>query len=166
MRHAIRTRLGAAMVLVALVMAAAATHTSSATTSAAADEIREAERALLRAAVDGDTAAARRLLAPDFQLIDVLGEPETRNDYLDTVAGAIDFVAIKPVSPIKVRLYGNTAVARFQATYEVVAGSDRLKHGAWTTDVFERRKGRWLLVWAHTTPTPNDPALLIRALKP
>jgi hypothetical protein len=168
MKHTTRSRLVAVAAIAALSVAgaSAAGRTSSETTSSAADQIREAERTLLRAAVDGDIAAARRLLAADFQLIDVFGEPETRKVYLDTIAGAVDFVAIRPISRIKVRLYGNTAVARFQVVHEVVAGPDRLKHRTWTTDVFERRQGRWQLVWAQSTPTPNNPALLIQALKP
>jgi hypothetical protein len=95
----------------------------------------------------------------------VLGVAETRSDYLATIGGAVDFVTIKPVSAIKVHLYGNTAVARFQEAFEVVAGPDRLKHRGWTTDLFERRQGRWQLVWSQTTAIPNDQALLIRALK-
>lgn len=168
MRHTTRNRLVAVAVIAALSAAggSAAGLTSSGSTSSAADQIREAERALLRAAVDGDTAAARRLLAADFQLINVLGEPETRTVFLNTIGGAVDFVAIKPVSPIKVRVYGNTAVARFQAVHEVVAGPHRLKHRTWTSDVFERRRGRWQLVWAQSTATPNNPALMIPALKP
>lgn len=131
----------------------------------AADQIRATETALLRASVDRDTASARRLLAPDFQLIDPFGAPETRAAYLDTIAGAVDFVSIKPLSPIKVRLYGNAAVARFQAAWDVVAGPDRLRHRAWTTNLLERRQGRWLVVWSQTTPTPNNPDLLVQALK-
>lgn len=135
------------------------------TRAAAADQIRTAVTTSLRAAVDADTGTARRLLAPDFQLIDPLGAPESKKAYLDTIAGAVDFVSIKPVSPIKVRLYGNTAVARFQGAWEVVAGPDKLQHRAWTTDLFERRQGRWLLVWSQTTATPNNPDLFVQALK-
>jgi hypothetical protein len=46
-----------------------------------------------------------------------------------------------------------------------VAGPDKLKHRAWTTDLFERRQGRWLLVWSQTTATPNNPGLFVQALK-
>jgi hypothetical protein len=41
------------------------------------------------------------------------------------VGGGVDFVKLKPVSAIKVRIYGNTAVARFQEAFEVLAGPDR-----------------------------------------
>jgi|SoiMethySBSTD1v2_1073268.scaffolds.fasta_scaffold1284217_2 hypothetical protein len=148
--------------LSAVAVASVTTHAKKA---AAADQIRQAEQTLLRAAVDADSAAAGRLLAPDFQLIDPFGAPESRKAYLDTIAGDVDFVTLKPLSPIRVRLYGNAALARFQEAFEVVAGPDRLKHRGWTTDLFERRNGRWLLVWSQTTATPNNPDLLVQSLK-
>lgn len=149
----------------AVAAAAAASRTAGRATTSTPDQVRTVVRTLAQAAVDGDTAKARPLLAPDFQLVDVLGTSETREQYLATIGGAVDFVAIKVVSPIKVRVCGNTAVARYQEAFEAVAGPDRVKHGAWTTDLFERRHGSWQFVWSQTTPIPNDPALLIRALK-
>jgi hypothetical protein len=155
-------------VLAALVLAAtgAASRTAGGATTAAADQVREAERTLLRAQVDADTATAAPLLAADLEQINVLGANGTREDYLATTGGAVDFVALEPVSPIRVRVYGNAAVARFRAWFEVVAGPDRVEHYGWFTNLFEKRAGRWQLVWSQTTATPNNPALLIQALKP
>lgn len=156
----------AVMGALAVAAAAAASRTASATTTTTANEIRSAEGARLRAEVAGDTAKAGQLLAPDFQQINVLGLAGGRSDYLANVGGAVDFLKLEPISAIKVRVYGNAAVARFQEAFEVVAGPDRVKHLGWTTDLFERRHGRWQLVWSQTTATPNDPALFVQALKP
>jgi hypothetical protein len=150
----------------AVAAAAAASRTTSDTTTTTANEIRAAEGVRLRAEVAGDTVKAGQLLAPDFQQIDVLGLAGGRSDYLANVGGAVDFIKLVPTSAIKVRVYGNAAVARFQEAFEVVAGPDRVKHLGWTTDLFERRHGRWQLVWSQTTATPNDPALFVQALKP
>jgi hypothetical protein len=163
------SRLIALLVVIGVLAVAAAAATSRPATGgtiSAANQVRAAELAHLQAAVDADTTKDSQLLAPDFQLIDVLGAAETRADYLATIGGGIDFVTLKPVSPIKIRLYGNTAVARFQAAFEVVAGPDRLKHRGWTTDLFERPQGKWQLVWSQTTTVPNDPAPFIQSLKP
>jgi hypothetical protein len=149
-------------VMTAAALAARGTHAVGA---AKADQVRAAVTSLLRAGMDGDAAAARKLLAPDFQLIDPFGAPESRKTYLETLGGGVDFVTLAPVSPIRVRVYGNIAVARFQEHFVVVAGPDRLDHRGWITDLFERRNGRWLLVWSQTTATPNDPDLLVKALK-
>jgi len=156
---------GALAITLVLAAAAGARVTGDRGGGSAVAQVRTAERTLLRAMVDADTAAAGRLLAPDFQLIDVLGEPETRSDYLATLGGGIDYVTVTPVSPIRVRLRGNTAATRFEVIFVVTAGPDRLKHRGWTTSILERRNGRWQFVWSQTTPVLNNPALLIRALK-
>ena len=163
-----RTTVALALALLAvggLTTVALASVTTSARKAAPADQIREAVLARLQAAVDADSAAAGRLLAPDFQLIDPFGAPESRGTYLHTIGGDVDFVTLKTLTPIRVRLYRNVALARYQEAFDIVAGPDRLKHRGWTTDLFERRSGRWLLVWSQTTATPNNPDLLVQSLE-
>ena len=80
-----------------LVLAGAAYATASAHTDtgrSAADQVRTAERTLLRAELDADTHTAGRLLAPDLQVIDVTGTAETRADELATIGGGVDFVKL------------------------------------------------------------------------
>ena len=156
---------GTVLVALAAGTAALASGEGARGSRSATEQVRAAEHTMLKALVDADTATAGRLLAPDFQLINVLGEPETRSDYLLTLGGGIDYVKLTPVSPIKVRLYGNAAVIRHEVAFVVTAGPDRLKHRGWITSVLERRHGRWQFVWSQTTPVPNDQALVIQALK-
>lgn len=153
----------------ALVLAGAAYATASAsagTEKSAADQVRTAERTLLRAAVDADTHAAGKLLAPDFQQIDVTGTAETRADYLATIGGGVDFVTLKPIKPISVRVHGDTAVTRVKLKFKVVAGGLTVRHEGWTTDLFERRGGHWKVVWSQTTAVPNHLDLFIQSLQP
>jgi Domain of unknown function (DUF4440) len=147
-------------------VAAAAGHRTANTASSSAAQVRTAERTVLRASVDADTRTLRAVLAPDFQQIDVTGSAETRADYLSLVAGTVDFRQLKPLTPIRVRVHGNSAVARFELAFKVVARGTKLQHRGWNTDLFERRGGRWQLVWSQTTPVPNNIAFLIRALQP
>jgi ketosteroid isomerase-like protein len=150
-----------------LVLTAAAIATPIATAGSAsspADQVRTAERSLLHAVVAHDTHAAGALLAPDFQLIDVTGTPETRAEYLANIGGQIDFVIDNPVSPIRVRLHGNSAVARVKLHLKVVAGGQTTDSGGWATDLFERRQGHWQLVWSQTTAIPNNEGLFIQSL--
>jgi hypothetical protein len=63
-------------------------------------------------------------------------------------------------------MYGNAAVVRFQSAFDLVAFGERLTHLAWHTDLLERRQGHWQVVRAQTTAVPNNPALVIEALKP
>jgi hypothetical protein len=152
-----------------LMLAGAGTAIATAnagTGSSAADQVRTAERTLLRAAVNGDTHTAGTLLARDFQQIDVTGTAETRADYLATIGGGVDFVTLKPVKPISVHVHGNSAVARVKLKFKVVAGGLTVQHQGWTTDLFERRDGHWLLVWSQTTAVPNHLDLFIQSLQP
>jgi hypothetical protein len=132
----------------------------------AAGQVRKAERTLLRAAVAGDTHTAAALLAHGFQQIDVTGTAETRADYLATIGGGIDFVTLKPVKPIRVRVHGNSAVARVKLRFKVVAGGQTLQHQGWTTDLFVRRDGRWKVLWSQSTAIPHHLDLFIRSLQP
>jgi hypothetical protein len=131
-----------------------------------AGQVRAAERTLLRAAVNGDTHTAGALLASDFQQIDVTGTPETRADYLATIGGGVDFVTLKPIKPISVRVYGNHAVTRVKLKFKVVAQGLTVQHDGWTTDLWRRHDGRWKLVWSQSTAVPNHLDLFIQSLRP
>jgi uncharacterized protein DUF4440 len=152
----------------ALVLAGVAVATPIAiagTASSPADQVRATEQTLFRAIVAHDTHAAGALLAPGFESIDVTGTPETRSDALANIGGQIDFVNYDPVSPIRVRVYGSSAVARVKLHLKVVAGGQTTDSGGWTTDLLERRHGRWQLVWSQTTAIPNDFALFVQSLE-
>ena len=149
-----------------MAIAAAAPIANAGTARSAADQVRTAERTLLRAAVDGDTRTAGALLAPGFQQIDVTGTPETRADYLANIGGGIDFVTLKPIKPISVRVYGDNAVTRVKLRFKVVAQGLTVQHEGWTTDLWRRHDGRWKLVWSQSTATPNHLDLFIQSLQP
>jgi hypothetical protein len=149
-----------------MAIAAAAPIANAGTARSAADQVRTAERTLLRAAVDGDTRTAGALLAPGFQQIDVTGTPETRADYLANIGGGIDFVTLKPIKPISVRVYGDNAVTRVKLRFKVVAQGLTVQHQGWTTDLFERCNGRWKVVWSQSTAIPHHLDLFIQSLQP
>jgi hypothetical protein len=147
-------------------IAAASPMARAGTAASVAGQVRSAERALLRAAVDGDTRTAGALLAPGLQLIDVTGTPETRADYLANIGDGVDFVTLKPIKPISVRVHGDDAVARVKLRFKVVAHGQTVQHEGWTTDLFERCNGRWKVVWSQSTAIPNHLDLFIRSLQP
>ena len=155
-----------AVILAPAGLAAAASSRTAHSAGSPAAQVRAVERALFRAVVAHDTHAAGALLAPDFQLIDVTGTAETRAEYLTNIGGQIDFVKNDPVSPIRVRVNGNSAVARVKLHLKVVAGGTTADSGGWNTDLFERRQGHWQLVWSQTTAIPNNFPLFIQSLEP
>lgn len=78
----------------------------------------------------------------------------------------IDFLVNEPSAPIGVRLSGDSATLRYPTAFDLVVGGTHLTHGAWTTALYERRDGRWQIVWAQTTAIPNDLGLFLESIKP
>ena len=118
---------------------------------AEADAVRATERERLRALVSADVEAARRLHADDFQLINPLGGSLSREQYLGVIAsGQVDYLAWEPDS-IAVRLYGRAAAIRYRSQVELLVQGQRNSRRAWHTDVYEKRDGRWQVVWSHAT---------------
>jgi Domain of unknown function (DUF4440) len=135
--------------------------------SSQADRLRAIEHKRTQALVDADTATARKLMADDYQGINPAGEPLSREELLAPVkAGVLDFLVDTSASPITVRLYGDAAVLRYQRKFDLVVAGTRLTHKAWSTELYERRHGRWQIVWEQTTAVPNKPDLLLESLKP
>jgi hypothetical protein len=169
-RRATRRTLAALAALVGALLVAAvavAGPHAAGTGGGQADRLRAIEQARLQALVAGDTATARGLMAPDFQVINPAGIPLARDQLLAGIdAGEPDFFVDEPASPIAVRLYGNAAVLRYQESFDLVIAGTRLTHQAWSTVLYERRGGRWQVVWVQTTAIPNRLDLLLEALKP
>ena len=153
---------------VALAVAAGAVMSSaSPASSSQADQLRAIEAARLQALVDADSTTARELTSPDFQLINPAGAPLSRDEFLGGVdAGVIDFVQLEASSPIAVRMSGDSATLRYQTAFDVVVGGTRLTHEGWTTALYERRHGRWQIVWGQSTAIPNRLDLFIDSIKP
>ena len=117
-----------------------------------ADQLRVAERARLRALVDGDVETARRMHADDFQLVDPSGAVLSKEQYLGQVAsGELDYLTWEPET-IEVRRYGDAAVLRYRAQAQAIFGGQRTPlRSFWHTDVYEQRDGRWQAVWSQAT---------------
>lgn len=117
-----------------------------------ADLIRETERARLRSLVAADIAEAGKVHAPDFQLITPIGVVLSKDEYLGAIAaGQIRYLAWEP-GEIAVRLYGEVAVIRYPAQLAVVFASHKVPlTGYWHTDTYERRDGKWMIVWSQAT---------------
>jgi hypothetical protein len=162
-----KRRTPAAVVVAIAVAAAVVTATSaSSASSSQADRLRTIETTRLQALVDGHTATAREMTAPDFQ-INPAGVPLSRDGFLGGIdAGVIDFLALEPSSPIAVRLSGDAATLRYRTAFDLVVGGSHLTHEAWTTALYERRGGRWQIAWEQSTAIPNDLGLFIESIKP
>jgi hypothetical protein len=114
-----------------------------------ADVVRATERKRLAALLAHDLDLAQKLHADDFELINPTGDVVSREAYLDS-GEAFAYTVWKPVSPIRVRVYGDAAVIRYESDIEIhgTRGHD------WHTDLYEKRAGRWQIVWSQTTAAP------------
>jgi hypothetical protein len=150
-RYTLVTAVVAALLLPA-VASAKGEHSKGAEKSRQVERLRQIEKQRLQALVDADVAVAGPLIARDFELINPIGEVLTRDDMLGGVgSGALDFLSNTVTSQIRVRLHGNTAILRYRHTIDIaVTGIGHLTHPAWTTAVYERRKGNWQIVWEQT----------------
>jgi uncharacterized protein DUF4440 len=63
----------------------------------------------------------------------------------------VDYLKWEPET-IEVRLYGTAAIIRYRSELEVVVRGQRAEPGHfWHTDAYEKRDGRWQVVWSHAT---------------
>jgi hypothetical protein len=149
-RCALLTAAVAAMIAPLPALAGATANGSSSPSQA--EQLRQIEQERLQALVDADATAAGSLMASDFELINPIGDVLSRDDLLGGVrSGAIDFLSDELTSEIRVRLHADTAVLRYGHMIDIrVTGVGHLTHPAWTTEMYERRNGRWQIVWEQT----------------
>ncbi|MDQ3222401.1 MAG: nuclear transport factor 2 family protein [Gemmatimonadota bacterium] len=119
---------------------------------AEADVIRATERERLGALVSADLETARRLHADDFQLINPSGGSVSKEQYLGGIAsGQVDYLAWEPES-IAVRWCDRAAAIRYRSQLEIVVQGRKIsRRPYWHTDVYEKRDGRWQVVWSQAT---------------
>ena len=119
---------------------------TSSSDKASAKVVRATERQRLHALLHHDLDTAEKLHAADFELINPLGETVSREAYIDS-GDAFAYKEWKPISPIRVRVHGDSAVIRYESEIEI--------HGTrghfWHTDLYEKRNGQWQIVWSQTT---------------
>ena len=117
-----------------------------------AETIRTVERQRLAALVAADLDTAGQLHADDFQLITPPGQALTKDEYLGGIAsGFLNYLAWDP-DDIEVRQNGDSAIIRYQADLHVsVSGQEVPSARHWHTDYYERRNGRWQVVWSQAT---------------
>lgn len=139
---------------VAIVLVGATMQVSvAASAESEVDRLRSIERERLRSLVDAEMETAERLHAEDFQLINPLGGTVSKPQYLKLVAsGEVDYLEWEP-EEVEVKLYGEAAVLRYRARLRIVVrGAPDAPTGSfWHTDLYEKRDGKWQVVWSQAT---------------
>ena len=115
-------------------------------------ELANIERRRLKALVDANVAAAEELHADDFQLVTPSGTAYTKAEYLgDVASGAIDYRVWEP-HEIDVRVCEDAGCLRYHSELEIVVAGRKIDLSRyWHTDYYERRDGRWQVIFSHAT---------------
>ena len=122
--------------------------------------IKNLELTRLESLVNANMEIATPLHADDFQLITPNGTEVSKEQYLGQLESGILDYEIWNAENIKVRMYENVAVLRYNdRDFRVVingelALSGSLKH----TNLYEKRNGKWQIVWSHASGGQNPNA--------
>ena len=112
----------------------------------------ESERQWAESVATGDTSAIDRILADDFIGVDPQGHLYNKQRMIDETRNAPKHFVSNRLNDVKVRFYGNTAVAQGSETWEKRSG----ERGRFVwTDTWLRRDGRWQIVAAEDLIAPE-----------
>jgi len=113
----------------------------------------ESERQWAASVATGDSSTVERILADDFQGVDPKGILYDKSKMIaDTRRAPQSFVSNR-LNEVKVRFYGDTAIAQGDETWERRTG----ERGRFVwTDTWVRRNGHWQIVAAEDLVAPES----------
>ena len=108
------------------------------------------ENDAVKADLAGDPAFYQKVLAEDWTRGDSDGTFYTKADLLKLLADASAFKTnSEKISELKVRVYGNTAVATYKDTYDIQIMGEHRAHTIIATDTFVKTGSEWKQVASH-----------------
>lgn len=140
-----RSPLHAALLPAALLLAAG--------TLAAADaeSVRRLDKEISVATWTGDPVWFEENLADDYVLVTPTGAMKSKRDVIRELA--TPGMRMEPFDPfeVQVRMFGETAVVTGRMRQRFILGGIRYANDLRYTDVYVKRKGRWVIVSAHAS---------------
>jgi ketosteroid isomerase-like protein len=117
----------------------------------------ESERQWAESVATGDASVVERILADDFVGVDPKGRLYDKATMVSDTRDAPNYFVSNRANEIKVRFYGDAAVAQGSETWERRTG-DLLRGRFVWTDTWLRRNGKWQIVAAEDLVAPEQPA--------
>lgn len=117
----------------------------------------ESERQWAESVATGDPTVVERILADDFVGVDPTGRLYDKATMVSDTRDAPNYFVSNRANEIKVRFYGDTAVAQGSETWERRTGDPLRGRFVWT-DTWLRRNGKWQIVAAEDLVAPERPA--------
>jgi len=113
----------------------------------------ESERQWAESVASGDPSAVERILADDFLGVDPKGRLYVKAKMMADTRNAPQYFVSNHVNEVKVRFYGDTAIAHGDEFWERRTG----ERGRFVwTDTWIRRDGRWQIVAAEDLIAPES----------
>jgi ketosteroid isomerase-like protein len=108
------------------------------------------ENDAVKADLAGDADFYQKVLAEDWTRGDSDGTFYTKAEVMKLMADAKDFKTnSEKLSELKVRVYGNTAVATYKDTYDILFKGEHRAHSIIATDTFVKMGSEWKQVASH-----------------
>lgn len=141
------------VLLVATVTGIASARPQKSSTASAEAYIRESERQWAESVASGDASVIQRILADDFIGVDPKGRQYGKAQMVEDTRQAPKYFISNHLDDVKVRFYGEMAVAQGSETWERRTGEP--KHGRFVwTDTWLKRNGKWQIVAAEDLIVP------------
>ena len=116
--------------------------------------ILDSERRWAESVATGDTSAIERILADDFIGVDPKGVLYNKEQMIADTRNAPKYYVSNRLNDVKVRFYGDTAIAQGSETWEKRSG----ERGRFVwTDTWIPRNGSWQIVAAEDLIAPEKP---------
>src|ERR1700719_1494561 len=136
--------------VIALLAGLSVTRAQTTVTTDAVTAISNLENDGVKADLAGDPEFYQKVLADDWTRGDSDGTFYTKAEVMKVMADANDFKTnSENLSELKVRVYGNTAVATYKDTYDILFKGEHRSHTIIATDTFVNMGGEWKQVASH-----------------
>ncbi len=116
-----------------------------------AEDVRRLDREITVATWAGDPVWFEEHLADEYVLVTPNGAIKTKRDVIRELS--TPGLKMEPYEPMEVhvRMYGDSAIVTGRMLQRFVLGGIRYANDLRYTDVYVKRKGRWMIVSAHAS---------------
>ncbi len=114
-------------------------------------EVMQVTQDACQAFLNADLAAAEKLLAPGFTLVNSRAVVQSREEVLDEIRKHHPVYSEFRNHSMTARVYGDAAVVQGITTVKGKSGEDAFDVNVRFTDTLIREKGQWRLIVSHVT---------------
>jgi len=143
--------LGAILSVVAIFVV----HAQDAGNAEAERYIKDSERQWAESVASGDSTVVERILAEDFVGVDPDGSLYEKAKMVKDTVSAPKYFLSNHLNEVKVRFYGDAAVAQGSESWVRRSGTPLHGRFAWT-DTWIKRNGKWQIVAAEDLTVSED----------